>query len=152
MPNTTIPGNDPLSRKYTQEVCRRNGNPTPYDQFCQRLRRASDFDFTSLFLPPAPTPRLATPVVAGPKFPLGQVCNTPGAVALIPPDKLCAAIRRHVTGDWGTLDAHDLAENERALRHGGRLFSAYVASNGQKFYIITEWDRTVTTLLLPDEY
>jgi hypothetical protein len=60
------------------------------------------------------------------------------------------AIARHAAGDWGTLDQTDWAQNNQALRDGGRLFSAYQASAGQKFWVITEADRT--TVLLPEDY
>jgi hypothetical protein len=57
-----------------------------------------------------------------------------------------------VSGDWGELDEEDLAANERALIDGSRLFSIYYSSSYVKFYVITEWDRSVTTVLLPHEY
>jgi hypothetical protein len=89
-----------------------------------------------------------------PLFPLGQVVATPGAL-----DALNDAgqgpsefLRRHVTGDWGNLDEHDRQENELALKEGHRLFSAYQTSKGVRIWIITEWDRSVTTILLPSDY
>jgi hypothetical protein len=62
------------------------------------------------------------------------------------------ALRRHARGDWGDLDDEDRQANERALQDGARLLSTYVASNGTKFWIIPEADRSATTVLLPDEY
>jgi hypothetical protein len=59
---------------------------------------------------------------------------------------------RVVAGDWGELDDDDKRENELSLREGFRLLSAYRLSTGVKLWIITEADRSVTTLLLPDEY
>jgi hypothetical protein len=59
---------------------------------------------------------------------------------------------RHVTGDWGNLPPEDIEENERALQVGNRLFSAYNLADGTRLWLITEWDRSVTTLLLPREY
>ncbi|MGD0206155.1 MAG: hypothetical protein ABSC89_00885 [Verrucomicrobiota bacterium] len=87
-----------------------------------------------------------------PKFSLGQVVATPNALAAIPGDEVLNALSRHVRGDWGTLDAEDLNTNERALRFGGRLFSSYHSSRNVKFWIITECDRSVTTVLLPEDY
>ena len=87
-----------------------------------------------------------------PKFSLGQVVATPNALAAIPDDEVKNALSRHVRGDWGTLDAEDLNANERALRSGGRLFSSYHSSQNVKFWIITECDRSVTTVLLPEDY
>ena len=54
--------------------------------------------------------------------------------------------------DWGDLDDDDKRFNDEALQHGDRLFSAYHLTNGTKIYVITEWDRSVTTALLPSEY
>ena len=87
-----------------------------------------------------------------PKFSLGQVVATPNALAAIPDDEVQNALSRHVRGDWGTLDAEDLNANERALRSGGRLFSSYHSCQNVKFWIITECDRSVTTVLLPEDY
>ncbi len=61
-------------------------------------------------------------------------------------------LSRHLTGDWGDLDAEDVAGNEVSLREGFRLLSAYHLPDGTRIWIITEADRSVTTLLLPDEY
>ena len=91
-------------------------------------------------------------VVYPPKFSLGQVVATPNALAAIPGDEIQNALSRHVRGDWGTLDAEDLNANERALRSGGRLFSSYHSNQNVKFWIITECDRSVTTVLLPEDY
>ena len=62
------------------------------------------------------------------------------------------ALDRHAQGDWGNLDREDWAENELALREGFRLFSVYLSRNDVKFWIITEADRSITTILLPEEY
>ena len=88
-------------------------------------------------------------------FSLGQIVATPGALAALektgqtPLDFLS----RHVRGDWGELDEHDRNENELSLKRGFRLLSSYRLSSGDtKVWVITEADRSVTTLLLPDEY
>ena len=91
-------------------------------------------------------------VVYPPKFSLGQIVATLNALATIPNDEVLNALSRHVRGDWGTLDAEDLNANERALRSGARLFSSYHSSQNVKFWIITECDRSVTTVLLPEDY
>jgi hypothetical protein len=62
------------------------------------------------------------------------------------------ALQRHVTGDWGELCPEDIEANEQALLNGARLLSAYRSAKGVKFWIITEWDRSVTTILLPEDY
>lgn len=81
-------------------------------------------------------------IAFSPRFALGRVSITPSARALISPSDYLAALRRHQQGDWGELDAHDRAENERALQAGSQLFARYTDSNGTRFYIITEWDRS----------
>ena len=65
---------------------------------------------------------------------------------------LRALIARHGAGDWGDLDSYDRDENDRALKNGGRLFSAYITSTGLKVWVITEADRSCTTALLPVDY
>ncbi len=85
-------------------------------------------------------------------FPLGQVVVTDNAAEQVDPGDLCAALRRHARGDWGEVDAQDAAANERSLKAGFRLLSAYTDRDGVKFWIITEADRSATTVLLPEDY
>ncbi len=62
-------------------------------------------------------------------------------------------IYRHIAGDWGDLDPEDAAQNHEGLLSGeGRLMSMYTLKDGEKIWIITEWDRSATTVLLPSEY
>jgi hypothetical protein len=89
---------------------------------------------------------------AEPKFQLGKLVSTPGALDAVPRAEMLLALRRHVSGDWGDLDDEDKTANEQALEHGGRLFSVYHSLAKDKFYVITEADRSVTTILLPHEY
>jgi hypothetical protein len=85
------------------------------------------------------------------KFALGRLVATQNALDTIPNDSIMAALARHVRGEWGELDPEDLASNEQALKTSGRLFSQYF-SGDQKFWIITEADRSATTVLLPEDY
>jgi hypothetical protein len=85
-------------------------------------------------------------------FPLGQTVITPNAAASVEHDDVLAALRRHASGDWGELGAEDRAANDRALVEGTRLLSAYRSRSGIRFWIITEADRSVTTILLPEDY
>jgi hypothetical protein len=86
-----------------------------------------------------------------PRFPLGTTYATPGAIAL--GVDLLAFLRRHHCGDWGEeLCADDKQANEDALAQGTRLLSCYLTSAGDRIYIITEWNREITTILLPNEY
>lgn len=87
-----------------------------------------------------------------PKFLLGRVVATPNALQQIPNDEILLALSRHERGDWGALDTEDRETNENSLKHGGRLFSRYVSTGNVVFYIITEWHRKVTTVLLPEDY
>ena len=89
-----------------------------------------------------------------PKFALGHVVGTPGAMAALAasgqsPEKF---LRRHVRGDWGDVSAADAEANDESLAGGDRLLSSYRTSSGTKIWIITEADRSATTLLLPEEY
>lgn len=93
------------------------------------------------------TPKLAL-------FRLGQVVATPGALRALEragdtPKKF---LERHVSGDWGDLDEEDRQENALSLEHSFRLLSAYQTTAGEKLWVITEANRTLTTILLPDEY
>ncbi|HEY8095565.1 MAG TPA: type I restriction endonuclease subunit M [Methylobacter sp.] len=104
-----------------------------------------------------------TSTQAAPRFELGQLCYTPGAQEVmqryqVSPFQLIA---RHVTGDWGDACPKDAQTNEEALQQGSRIFSVYVLPPpmsesktlaAAKVWIITEADRSVTTILLPEEY
>ena len=121
-------------------------------------------DFLSTFLKPGSTPRFA----------LGRVVATPGALALIHATNSnpFVLLARHVTGDWGEIDPEDVITNEDALEHGLRVLSVYrlplqaavekgaapaqpskeADEHDNRIWLITEADRSVTTLLLPEEY
>jgi hypothetical protein len=86
------------------------------------------------------------------KFPLGRLLITPAALAALPQDEVFRALNRHVRGDWGDCDREDAAANDRSLVDGSRLLSVYHARGGRKFWIITEADRSATTVLFPEEY
>lgn len=84
-------------------------------------------------------------------FRLGRLLATPGALHVTTPDTLITILQRHATGDFGELCAENLAANQRALLDGSRLLSAYTVE-GERIWIITEADRSATTVLLPKEY
>jgi hypothetical protein len=106
------------------------------------------------------------------RFPLGQLLVTRGVLvaleALVPPgerdperadaqgaqagDLLAEFVRRHARGDWGELGVEDWRANDQALRDGSRLLSAYRLPTGVRVWVITEWDRSSTTILLPEDY
>jgi len=87
-------------------------------------------------------------------FPLGQTYITPGAeeALQIAGQTAIEFLRRHMSCDWGELSDDDIAENELSLKQGFRLLSNYQTGKGQQLWIITEADRSATTVLLPSEY
>ncbi len=89
-----------------------------------------------------------------PLFPLGQTVMTVGAIEALQQANQDPAIllKRHQHGDWGELDAEDAAENLRSVKAGLRLLSSYPLPTEEKIWVITEWDRSVSTLLRPSEY
>jgi len=95
---------------------------------------------------------MSATAVSAAKFPLGRIVATPNALNHLTQDDIRSGIIRHQAGDWGDLAADDRKENDLALEKGTRLLSAYHASNGTKFWIITEADKSSTTVLLPEDY
>ena len=90
-------------------------------------------------------------------FPLGQLVMTRGVNDLVAGDEAFArfiteSLNRHVKGDWGELGDEDRAENDLSLKEGFRILSAYESGELPKIWIITEADRSATTILFPDEY
>lgn len=87
-------------------------------------------------------------------FPLGTAGITPGAHEVL--TKLAqspfALLMRHQSGDWAQLDEHDQEANRLAVLHGHRVFSCYQVGDSKKVYVITEADRSSTTIILPEEY
>jgi hypothetical protein len=88
------------------------------------------------------------------KFPLGRIYITPGADQALEESEQTVRtfLYRHQTGDWGYMDEDDQRSNEQAVTKGERIFSAYYTHLGIKLWVITEWDRSMTTVLLPHEY
>jgi len=83
---------------------------------------------------------------------LGQIVATKGVLAAVPESSIHDALGRHITGDWGDVCEEDRKQNDHAAKNGERILSSYRTPDGVKFWIITEWDRSYTTVLLPDEY
>lgn len=86
------------------------------------------------------------------KVALGRVVITSNALETLNPEDVKRSIGRHAAGDWGECCQEDWQENELALQGGLRLFSVYRDSADVKFWIITEADRSATTVLLPEDY
>ena len=99
------------------------------------------------------------PETIKPKFSMGSVLATPGALTVLQNDRQSPNqfLDRHAQGDWGELSEGDRQLNDEAVQDGSRILSAYVTSSGQKIWIITEaadeqGQRVATTILLPAEY
>jgi hypothetical protein len=93
-------------------------------------------------------------IMRPPRFPLGQLVATPGALAALAEagQDPMPFVARHQAGDWGAIPEEDIRENEYSLQHGFRLLSAYTLNTGVRLWLITEADRSATTILLPQEY
>ncbi len=87
-----------------------------------------------------------------PRFALGRLASTPGALEALQESGQTPwfFLSRHVGGDWGEVCAEDWKLNDEALRDASRILSAYRTLKGKKLWVITEADRRLTTLLLPD--
>lgn len=85
---------------------------------------------------------------------MGHIVMTCGAQQSLDAGTMIRSLIRHNKGDWGDVCEEDRQLNDDALQNGSRLLSVYhdEKRGGEKFYIITEWDRSVTTVLLPEEY
>lgn len=87
-----------------------------------------------------------------PRFPLGRLVITPNAQQRLNPQDVHVCIDRHAAGDWGECGEADRKENEYSLTRNLRLLSVYRDRDGTKFWVITEADRSATTVLLPEDY
>lgn len=85
-------------------------------------------------------------------FRLGRIVATPNALAKLQQPDILRALQRHQAGDWGDVDNDDREANNRALAESTRLFSVYHSTTRVKFWVITEADRSVTTILMPEDY
>jgi hypothetical protein len=94
------------------------------------------------------------PTIKTMRFQLGQTVATPGALDALQRSNETpwAFLVRHLAGDWGDVCLEDREANDEAVRDGSRILSAYTLKTGEKIWVITEADRSVTTILLPDEY
>jgi hypothetical protein len=94
---------------------------------------------------------MSATAIHSPKVPLGRIVATHHALEVLAFEDILSGIRRHEAGDWGEVPPEDRQANDRALMEGTRILSAY-PSKGRRFWIITEADRSVTTVLLPEDY
>lgn len=101
------------------------------------------------FSPPFSKGLVSSPATG---LPLGTIVATANAIRQVEQPDIHLALQRHQAGDWGLVGAEDWAANDRALIERTRLLSAYDSATGVRFWIITEWDRSLTTVLLPEDY
>lgn len=87
-----------------------------------------------------------------PLFLIGNLFATPNAISQVSNDEIQAALARHQKGDWGEVCKEDRLANNVAVVNETRILSAYKTSKGKKFWIITEADRSSTTVLMPEDY
>ena len=85
------------------------------------------------------------------KFPHGHISATPNAIEAHGETAINECLGRHLEGDWGDVDPEDAKANEHALKCKGRLLSSYSLPTG-KLWVITEWNRSATTILNPQDY
>ncbi|MDQ0229702.1 hypothetical protein [Metabacillus malikii] len=86
-----------------------------------------------------------------PLFELGQIVKTKSIAENVEPSKIASLIRNHITGDFGILENADIDANKDAIQNGDRVLSAYMVQ-GKEVYVITEWDRSHTTVVYADEH
>ncbi len=84
--------------------------------------------------------------------PLGRTLATPAALGTVSQSDIVAALRRHAAGDWGDVTPDDRAANDDTLKSNERILSVYQSATGTTFWVLTEADRSATTVLLPDDY
>jgi hypothetical protein len=129
------------------QATRRGLPPLPQEEFTKRLSEQHDTDLTGLLPPPAPARKKPIP-----KFPVGKLCITPNAASQLSAEEIAAGLTRHLLGDWGELDTADWQLNDQGLTDGGRLCSTYTTQSNVKYWIISEPDRSATTVLMPEDY
>ena len=83
---------------------------------------------------------------------MGRMVVTANASNILTDEDIDTALARHESGDWGNVTDSDRRANDAAVKNGERILSVYKSADGEKFWIITEWDRSATTVLLPDDY
>ncbi len=106
----------------------------------------------SVYLYPTVTSEWQEVVTAIPRFEIGELVATPGALSVLTPEERLTLLSRHLAGDWGGVPPEDALENEFSVEHGFRIVSSYEVASGATVWIITEADRSSTCVLLPSEY
>jgi hypothetical protein len=141
---------DALYRVHQLQAERLGEAALPYEEFLSRVLHAYETDLTGLFAPPVGA-KLKIQITVNTRFNLGQLCITQNVANTMPSDEILKALERHAAGDWGLVDQATWEQNDQAMRNGKRLSSVYQSSAGQRFWIITEANRSTTTVLLPED-
>ena len=102
--------------------------------------------------PPSQPPAAKATDSAWRTLELGQIVATSNAASQLPSSAILISLGRHCSCDWGDVCEEDREANEFALINGERIVSVYHTGAGVKFWIITEWDRSITTVLMPEDY
>jgi hypothetical protein len=121
------------------------------DEFVDDDNSHSDY-VKSVPIPHAVPPTVITAPAKDIRLSLGRLVVTPNARNILAHEDINTALERHNAGDWGEVNSSDRQSNDNAVKRGGRILSAYISSNGDKFWLITEADRSSTTVLMPDDY
>ena len=142
------PENDALYQVHQLQASRRRLTPLPYAQFCERVTGQSETDLAQLLPQPATVAKTAPTK----PFSLGHLYVTFLAACKLSTKELLRAITRHASGDWGELDHAAWLANDQAVENGGRICSRYESPKVGNFWVITQADRSLTTVLLPEDY
>ena len=135
---------DALYRIHQFQAARRALPPRDYWEFLQCLTGRSETDLSQLFLPPAEFS--SKPVVE-----VGPLWATPSATIHVAWYEMLEAVAVHATGHWGAVSPKQWLANDRAVANGGRICSAHWGLRGLKFWVITEPDRSRTTVVMPED-
>jgi len=138
------PVDDALYRVHVFQATRRRLPPRDYLGFLRYVTGRSETDLSHLFLPEAEP--WYQPVVQ-----LGTLSATPAAVAHVPWYEMLDAVVVHAAGHWGPVSPQQWLANDRAVAQGGRICSAHGSLRGRRFWVITEADRSRTSIVMPEE-
>ena len=134
---------DPLYRVHEFQAARRILPPVDYFEFLKGVTDRSDTDLSQLFLPPRK-------IWFKPIFQIGPVWATPAAVAQVAWFDMLDAVAMHSTGHRGAVSPKQWLANDRAVANGGRICSAHRSIRGVRFWVITEADRSQTSIVIPE--
>lgn len=136
---------DALYRIHEFQAARRNLPPVDYFEFLKGVTGRSDTDLSQLFLPPRK-------IWFKPIFQIGPVWASPSTVAQVDWFDMLDAVAIHSTGHWGEVSPKQWLANDRAVANGGRICSAHRSIRRVRFWVITEADRSQTSMVMPGDW